>query len=66
MIASNNVLTQVVNIRIGINSLVTRVHHVEVIDMYGNLLHPPNTDKNLTNVTNDTKNWLQHLAENLR
>ena len=31
-----------------------------------NLLHPPNTVKNLTKVTDDTKNWLQHLAENLR
>ena len=30
-----------------------------------NLLRPPNTIKNLTNVTDDTKNWLQHLAENL-
>ena len=27
-----------------------------------NLLRPPNTVKNLTNVTDDTKNWLQHLA----
>ena len=31
-----------------------------------NLLLPPNTVKNLTNVIDDTKNWLQHLAENLR
>ena len=31
-----------------------------------NLLHPPNTVKNLTNVTDDTNNWLQHLAKNLR
>ena len=28
-----------------------------------NLLRPPNMVKNLTNVTDDTKNWLQHLAE---
>ena len=34
MIASHDSLTQVVNIRPGINSLVTGVHHVEVIDMY--------------------------------
>ena len=31
-----------------------------------NLLRPPNTVKNLINVTDDTKNWLQHLAKNLR
>ena len=31
-----------------------------------NLLRLPNTVKNLTNVTDDAKNWLQHLAENLR
>ena len=31
-----------------------------------NLLRPPNTVKNLTNVTDHTKNWLQHLVENLR
>ena len=31
-----------------------------------NLLRPPNTVKNLTNVTDDTKNWLQHLPENLQ
>ena len=31
-----------------------------------NLLRPPNNVKNLTNVTDDTKNWLQHLVENLR
>ena len=36
MIASHDSLTQVVNIRPGINSLVTGVHHVEVIDMYPN------------------------------
>ena len=30
MVASHYVLTQVVNIRSGINSLVTRVHHVEL------------------------------------
>ena len=34
MIASHDVLTQVDNIRPGINSLVTRVHLVEVIVMY--------------------------------
>ena len=34
MIASHDSLTQVVNISPGINSLVTGVHHVEVIDMY--------------------------------
>ena len=39
MIASHNVLTQIVNIRPGINSLVTRVYLVELIDMYpSNLL----------------------------
>ena len=37
MIASHDSLTQVVNIRPGINSLVTGVHHVEVIDMYPNV-----------------------------
>ena len=31
-----------------------------------NLLRPSNTVKNLINVTDDTKNWLQHLAKNLR
>ena len=30
------------------------------------LIRAHNTVKNLTNVTDDTKNWLQHLAENLR
>ena len=34
MIALHGVLTQVVNIRPGINSLVTRVHHMKIIDMY--------------------------------
>ena len=36
MIASHDSLTQVVNTRLGINSLVTGVHHVEVVDMYPN------------------------------
>ena len=31
MVASHYALTQVVNIRSGINSLVTREHHVELI-----------------------------------
>ena len=41
-------------------------HNVEYILFDCNLLRPPNTVKNLTNVTDDTKNWLQHLAQNLR
>ena len=31
-----------------------------------NLLCPPTTVRNLTNVTDDTKNWFQHLAKNLQ
>ena len=31
-----------------------------------NLLRLPNTVKNLTNMTDNTKNWLQHVGENLR
>ena len=34
MIASHDVLTQVVNIRPETNSLVTGVHYLEVVDMY--------------------------------
>ena len=33
MIALHNVLNQVVNIHPGINSLITGVHHVEIIDI---------------------------------